>query len=138
MLYNLDQDREQFLVANVVPGFKTSVDCSDPEPWLIERVMTNFDNSWKALISAQWRGKRAHSAYVMYNNDGEDAGIEPAAAAPPRRSAGYDACGGMIVAEYMTYPNPSDGNAYLHRNYFWASLFKALRRDRLPPRSRRR
>jgi hypothetical protein len=27
VLYNLDQDREQFLVANVVPGFKTSVDC---------------------------------------------------------------------------------------------------------------
>jgi hypothetical protein len=126
-LASLNQRRGQFLVANVVPGLDTKTDCRHAQPRLVERSMTTFDTGWQILVATSAKGRKIHSGYVMYHNDGEDAGIEPATASYPHRKPGFQTCGGRVGAAYTTYQNSSDGRAYLLRNKYWADRFRASR-----------
>lgn len=116
--------RNQFVIAEAIPGFDDSANCNDSAPTVLDRAAgVVFDNKWAGLLATNWNGHKLDGAYVMYNNDGEDAGIEPASPSPPTRAAGYASCSGLLSNQYLTYA-PLPATYYLDRNAFWANQFR--------------
>lgn len=117
--------RNQFLIAEAIPGFDGTANCYDSNPSTLDRQAgVVFDTKWAGLLATNWNGHKLDGAYVMYNNDGEGAGIEPASPEPPLRAAGYASCNGRVSNQYKTYA-PLPATYYLDRNAFWANQFRS-------------
>jgi hypothetical protein len=117
--------RNQFLIGEAIPGFDDSANCYDTtSPILDRQAGVVFDTKWAGLLNTNWNGHKLDGAYVMYNNDGESAGIEPASPIPPTRAAGFESCNGRVSNRYKTYA-PLPATYYLDRNAFWAHQFRS-------------
>ncbi|WP_250623543.1 hypothetical protein [Pinirhizobacter soli] len=116
--------RSQFLIAESIPGFNDASNCGAAPPVILDREAGQvFDRKWAGLLATNWNGHKLAGAYVIYNNDGEDAGIEPASPTPPTRGSGY-ACVGVLSPSYKTYA-PLPATYYLDRNAYWANQFRS-------------
>jgi len=117
--------RNQFLIAEAIPGFDDTSLCGGSAAVVLDREAGQvFDRKWAGLLATNWNGHKLAGAYVMYNNDGEDAGIEPASPSAPVRGSGYSSCGGALPATYKSYA-PLPATYYLDRNAYWANQFRS-------------
>lgn len=117
--------RGQFVLAEAIPGFNNYSNCDSSSPDILSRQDGDvFDEKWMGIIESNWSGHGVDGAYVMYNNDGESAGIEAASPMPPTREAGFNSCNGRLSAYYDTY-YPLPATYYLDRNAYWANKFRS-------------
>lgn len=125
-LHGQQGSRGQFLIAQAVPGFDFRTHCFVNLPVIDRDNGAVFDRKWSGVVNASWNGHQVAHAEVMYNNDGESAGIEPASSNPPVREPGYESCDGRVPPNYDTYGERKP-TYYLDRTAYWAGNFRSSR-----------